>query len=84
MRIYSIGCRVCLLSACISWSPVHAALGINPQQMVFGRQPYSALPLSSNKLLAAAHTGSQVPSRLSPVVPECTSPLSKWLLHSSG
>jgi hypothetical protein len=49
----------------VSW---HAASGMSPQQMVFGRQPHPALPLSSDVLLAAAQTGGQVPCRLYLVV----------------
>jgi hypothetical protein len=49
------------------WSRVHAALGMSPQEMVFGRQPRPALPLSNDMLLTAAQADSQ-PARLSPVV----------------
>jgi hypothetical protein len=59
------------------WSRVHAALGMSPQQMVFGRQPRPALPLSNDVLLTTAQTSGLVPSR-SPVVSvvpdECVSP----------
>jgi hypothetical protein len=61
------------------WSRVHAALGMSPQQMVFGRQLRPAVPLSNDLLLAAAQADSQMPCRLPPVVSvvpdECLSPL---------